>query len=101
MFAAAPSASLPVTVTAVREQWCERRASHVVTQSLSSHLILTTTRVPRGHRRADQSQPAATVTKKPPLDPQMACKLRIWECEAAEKPAEWAESVCVHVHLHV
>lgn len=61
------SACLYVTVTGVHGRCCEQRALRVVTQSLSSHLILTTTRVPRGRCVADQSQGDATMTKRPLL----------------------------------
>ncbi|KAI4803219.1 hypothetical protein KUCAC02_006775, partial [Chaenocephalus aceratus] len=40
---------------------------HSAEKSLSSHLIFTTPRVPRGRCRADQSQRDATMTKRPAL----------------------------------
>lgn len=96
MFVLAPSASLPVTVTAVHERCCEWGALHVVTQSLSSHLILTTTRVPRGQRRADQSQRAATVTKRPPLDSQIDVCVQI----KTQRAQSWL-TVPAHVYTSV
>lgn len=64
MFVLTLSACLYVTVTDVHGRCCEHRALHVVTQSLSSHLIFTTPRVPRGQCWADQSEGDATVTKR-------------------------------------
>lgn len=89
------SASLPVTVAVVHERCCEQRALHVVTQSLSSHLILTSN---AGAQRPVPCRPVAASHRgdqQAGAGPRHGCvwikNLWVWR----SKETRWTGRVCV------